>query len=75
MNAEEIIKVIYALLGGDIAPIGDTAYDDKVYERAKTLIEIAKKLHLAIDTCACNIESKYASMREVGKVCDDYLKG
>ena len=73
MNENEIIKAIYAMLGGDIKPIGDTDYDKYALMRAKKLVAIMKELHLKIDECACFDKSHYVSEKAVGKVCAKYL--
>lgn len=72
MNTEEILKLLNILIG-NVKPIGDAHSDEQAKKNLELLISVAKEIHLKIDDVATRQDSKYASIKEVAKVANDYL--
>ena len=72
MDTEEILKLLNILIG-NIKPIGDAHADEQAKKNLELLISVAKEIHLKIDDVSSRQDSKYASIKEVAKIANDYL--
>jgi hypothetical protein len=69
-----IKDIIFSLLGGNIEPCGDSAFDRESFERLQELIEILKDFHMKIDGIATKYkDSQYASEKRSGILASQYL--
>lgn len=73
MKVEYIIEVIDNLVG-DIRPIGDTNYDDKVKENLNTMIEVVGNYVDEICDVA-QMNSHCASIQDCREIARDFVKG
>lgn len=73
MNKEQIIEVIDKLVG-EITPIGETNYDNKVKKNLETMIEIVG--HYVDEICViAQTDSHMASIQGCQKIAEDFVRG
>ena len=73
MKAEQIIEVINKLIG-EIEPIGETNYDNKVKENLNTMVEIVG--HYVDEICeVAQMNSYCASIQDCRAIAKDFING
>lgn len=73
MKAEQIMEVVDKLVG-EIKPIGDSNYDDKVKENLKTMIEIVG--YYVDEICEiAEMNSYCASIQDCSAIARDFING
>ena len=73
MKAEQIIEVIDKLIG-EIKPIGETNYDNKVEENLNTMVEVVG--HYVDKICeVAQMNSYCASIKDCQEIARDFVKG
>ena len=73
MTSEHIVEVIDKLVG-EITPIGETNYDDKVKDNLNMMIEIVGHYVDKIGEIA-QTDSYMASVQKCQKIAKDFVKG
>lgn len=72
MKAEQIIEVLDKLIG-EIEPIGETHYDNKVKENLNTMVEVVG--HYVDEICeVAQMNSYCASIQDCGAIARDFVK-
>ena len=73
MKAEQIIEVLDKLIG-EIKPIGETNYDNKVKENLNTMVEVVG--HYVDEICeVAQMNSYYFSIQDCQAIARDFVKG
>ena len=73
MKAEQIIEVVNKLIG-EIEPIGETNYDNKVKENLNTMVEVVG--HYVDVICeVAEMNSYCASIQDCRTIAIDFIKG
>ena len=73
MEKEQIVEVIDKLVG-EIKPIGESNYDDKVKENLNTMVEIVG--HYVDEICeVAQMNSYCASIQDCRAIAKDFING
>ena len=73
MKEKQIIEVIDKLVG-EITPIGETNYDNKVKNNLKVMVEIVG--YYVDEICEIAQTNSYmASIQECQKIAEDFIRG
>lgn len=73
MKEKQIIEVIDKLVG-EITPIGETNYDNKVKNNLKVMVEIVG--HYVDEICEIAQTNSYmASIQDCKKIAEDFIRG
>lgn len=68
-----LVEIVNLINGGDIAPIGDTAYDEKALERQKNIEDLIDYLLDGILRCYEGLDSYMYSVRVAADEARSYL--